>query len=93
MTLDPTPRIIPSGRELENLIAAAAQSPVLFEKDGAVYRLSREDPNDDWSPYDPDQAIAALDETAGSWADLDIDDLIARLYRAREEGSRPSERP
>ena len=35
----------------------------------------------------------ALAETAGSWADIDTEALIADIYRAREEGSRPVDRP
>ncbi len=30
---------------------------------------------------------------AGSWADIDTDRLIEDIYRARREGSRPSNRP
>jgi hypothetical protein len=29
----------------------------------------------------------------GSWSDLDADELIANIYRWREEGSRPATRP
>ena len=29
----------------------------------------------------------------GSWSDLDADELIAKIYRWREEGSRPANRP
>ena len=34
----------------------------------------------------------AIEEAAGSWADLDIDAIVADIYRAREEGSRPPRR-
>jgi hypothetical protein len=46
-----------------------------------------------WAGYDPDAVRAAIDATAGSWADLDVDAVIAHVYRAREEGSRPADRP
>ena len=36
---------------------------------------------------------AASLTTLGSWRDLDPDALIAHVYRAREEGSRPATRP
>jgi hypothetical protein len=29
----------------------------------------------------------------GSWSDIDADELIANIYRWREEGSRPATRP
>ncbi len=38
---------------------------------------------------DYDASLAAL----GSWSDLDPDALIAHVYRAREEGSRPASQP
>jgi len=31
--------------------------------------------------------------TFGSWSDLDADKIIADIYRWREEGSRPANRP
>lgn len=38
---------------------------------------------------DYDASLSAI----GSWCDLDPDALIAQVYRAREEGSRPATRP
>jgi hypothetical protein len=38
---------------------------------------------------DYDASLAAI----GSWRDLDANSLIAQVYRAREEGSRPATRP
>jgi len=32
----------------------------------------------------------AIKATFGSWSDLDADELIATLYRWREEGTRPA---
>ncbi len=49
-----------------------------------------EEPTGLWAGYDPKLVEKALAETAGSWADIDPDALIAALYRAREEGSRPT---
>ena len=46
-----------------------------------------------WADYDPEAVANALDETIGSWADVDVDGVIARIYRWREEGSRPTDRP
>lgn len=57
-----------------------------------IRRLERED-EDIWAGYDAEQVRQAIAETAGSWADLDTDALIDKLYRAREEGSRPADRP
>ena len=35
----------------------------------------------------------AIRATFGSWSDLDTDELIANIYRWRQEGSRPATRP
>jgi hypothetical protein len=42
-------------------------------------------------PAAPD--LAAWEATLGGWADLDVDAMIAQLYRSREQGSRPADRP
>lgn len=46
-----------------------------------------------WADYDPEAALRNFDEVAGSWSDIDADELIANIYRWREEGSRPANRP
>ncbi len=46
-----------------------------------------------WAGYSPSRVKKALAKTAGTWADIDAEALIANLYRAREEGSRPTEGP
>jgi hypothetical protein len=81
--------------ELARLLTEAGDLPLLLEKNGAVYRLepverSREDI---FAGYDPEKVKKAIAETAGSWKDLDTEQLIADIYRARKEGSRPATRP
>lgn len=44
------------------------------------------EPDDIWAGYDPKKVCEVLEKTAGVWADLDIETMIADLYRAREEG-------
>jgi len=48
---------------------------------------------DIWAGYDPKAVDTAIRETAGSWADVDAAAVIAAIYRAREEGTRPPSRP
>jgi hypothetical protein len=83
--------------ELARLLDEVGEMPVLLEKNGKLYRLTEETTEEKtdnlWAHYDPEKARAALRRVAGSWADIDVDILIADLYRAREEGSRPSTRP
>ena len=43
--------------------------------------------------YDAEAVRTAIAETAGSWSDVDADKLIAEIYEAREQGSRPASRP
>ena len=60
-----------------------------------LYPLKMADPDDIRAGYDPDPAEVrrTLAETAGSWADLDADQLIEEVYEARGAGSRPIDRP
>ncbi|HEY7036666.1 MAG TPA: hypothetical protein VH482_35390 [Thermomicrobiales bacterium] len=82
---------------VEAILPDADSAPVLLERGGAVYLLSRVDAqgDDPWEGYAPDpEAISKmLDEVAGTWSDLDVDKIIADLYEAREKGSRPADRP
>lgn len=81
------------------LLADANDGPLLLEKNGIVYRLSRVDEVedvdevDDWPEPDPERIEQMLDKVSGSWADIDADALIAELYEARERGSRPWDHP
>jgi hypothetical protein len=75
-----------------DLLPEADKSPLVLEQNGVRYRLSRED-DDLWADYDPEKVRAALEEAIGSWADLDADALVQDVYRWRQEGSRPPDRP
>jgi len=68
-----------------------AELIVTAEEVGARDR-DKEAPENIWAGYDPNAVDEALRETAGSWADIDPDALIAAICRAREEGVRPSSR-
>jgi hypothetical protein len=96
MANEPPKKIkITKDSELGKLIDEARYHPVLVEKDGAVYSISphSSDPDDLWAGYDPANVKKAIAATAGSWKDLDTDKLIADIYHARKEGSRPATRP
>jgi hypothetical protein len=82
---------VTEGSEIDALLKNADEKPILLEKDGVVYRLSRVD--DERPQVDPDRVERILNEVAGSWADLDTDAMIAQIYEARERGSRPIDRP
>jgi len=95
MIREPRKIQVTPGSELARLLEEAAFAPVILERDGERYRLNREEePGEDlWAGYDPARVRQALAETAGSWADIDTETLIADIYRARGEGSRPASRP
>ena len=69
-------------REEAELIVTAEE--VEDRRDGAL--------EDIWAGYDPNAVDEALEETAGSWADIDPDAVVATIYHAREEGTRPPSR-
>ncbi len=87
MAAEPEPIKVPHESELGRLLAGARDYPLLLESNGVRYRVTREDV-DLWADYDLEAVRAAVAATAGTWADLDPDQLIAALYRAREQGSR-----
>jgi|RifCSP19_3_1023858.scaffolds.fasta_scaffold54422_1 hypothetical protein len=47
---------------------------------------------DIWAGYDPERVRAALRERTGVLTERDAEDLIAKIYRWREEGTRPADR-
>ena len=93
---------VESGSELDRLLDQVADGPIELERNGARYRLDRVEPplrirtgeaDDIWADYDPERAIAGMEAAFGSWSDIDAEALKAAIYRAREEGSRPPDRP
>lgn len=77
--------------DLEGLVQPVQPRRKRLTKEKALREDKERD--DIWKGYDPAKVAEVLAKTAGSWADLDADALIADLYRAREQGSRPAGRP
>jgi hypothetical protein len=46
-----------------------------------------------WAHYDPEKVKETLDRMAGTLSPEEAERRIAEIYRAREEGTRPPERP
>ena len=65
--------------ELGLALAAAGQQPVTEE--------------DLWKDYDPERVRVALREAAGSLTPDEAGRLKEMIYRGREEGTRPIDRP
>ncbi len=78
--------------ELGHLLDEATEIPLILEKDGIRYRLGR-DNEESWPEISDEEYQKVLDATIGSWSDVDADALIKDIYRRREEGSRPIDRP
>lgn len=73
--------------ELSHLLDEAADQPVVLERNGKRYRISRED--DRWASYDPEAVREAMRAMAGTITPEEGERRKAELYRAREEGTRP----
>jgi hypothetical protein len=81
-------------RDLVQPLDRAVAEPVLLERDGIVYRLSRADEIDDiWEGYDPERVRAGLRAMSGNITADDAERMKALVYRGREEGTRPPDRP
>lgn len=94
MAIERSPVKVTPESDLESLLDEATNAPVLLERRGVLYRLSlkSDETSIDYEP-DPEAVRQAWQEVAGSWADLDIDEVIRGVYEAREAGSRPPDRP
>ena len=79
--------------ELGRHLAGAADQPIVLESNGKRYRLMREGHDDVWVNYDPEAVRRTVARFAGSITPEEGERLKAELYRAREEGSRPPDRP
>lgn len=77
--------------DLPELLDDAARGPIILEHQGERFRLSR-DEDIAYEP-DPEAVRALLADVAGSWADLDVDEKICKIYEDREAGSRPFDWP
>ena len=82
---------VTSETTLPDVLHDAEVSPVVLERDGQHFVLAL-DTGIDYEP-DGDAVRTMLAEVAGSWAHLDIDEMIRGIYEAREQGSRGYDRP
>lgn len=92
-------RDVEPGSELDRLLMEADEQPVLLVRDGRRYRLSREPPprippaDDPWAAYDPERLMAGIERGAGRISETEAEEMIANIYRWREEGSQEPTRP
>jgi hypothetical protein len=83
--------------ELAHLLDDAEGRPLVLIKGRERFRVTREataeTPGDPWANYDPEKLMEGVRAAAGAWADVDTEALKEKIYRWREDGSRPSNRP
>jgi hypothetical protein len=85
ITIDPDSEL---GRALDDSHGA----PVVLERNGARFLVTR-DPDDPWANYDPEKLRAGLRKFAGMLAPEEGERIKETIYRGREEGTRPIDRP
>ncbi len=76
---------------LPALLADAAKAPVILERGGERFRLSRAD--DLFAGYDPERVRDGLRRFAGTISPEEGERRKALIYQGREEGTRPPDRP
>lgn len=78
--------------DLPDLLDHAAKEPIILERGGQRFRLSRAD--DDIGPTDdPERVQEGLRRFAGTVSVEEGERRKALIYRGREEGTRPLDRP
>lgn len=75
--------------ELGQALDEAEGVAVVLLKGKARFRVTPE-PADPWANYDPARLKAGLLEVDGLLTPEEGEQMIERIYRAREEGTRPS---
>jgi hypothetical protein len=76
---------------LADLLDDAAREPIILERNGDRFRLSLVD--DLFADYDPERVRDGLRRFAGTITPEEADRLRQIVYRGREEGTRPIDRP
>lgn len=70
---------------LTDVLAAAASEPVVLDKDGMRFRVTRED--DIWAGYDPQRVRETIREMAGSLSLEEGERIKKLIYQGRDEGA------
>jgi hypothetical protein len=92
MAKEPRTITVDPDSELGRALDQSAGEPVLLLRNGTRFRVTR-DPDDPWANYDPEAVRAALRAVAGTLTPDEGERLKELIYRGREEGTRPLDRP
>ncbi len=71
--------------EIADLLDKVGNTSILLEKNGELYRLTKED--DIWADYDPKLTRLALQKTAGALEGVDREELLNDIHLARQQAS------
>jgi hypothetical protein len=83
---------VPNDSELARLLQEADEIGLRLERNGITYRVTREN-EDPWAGYDPEAVRAGMEAGAGAITPEEAEHFKAYVYRGREEGTRPADRP
>jgi hypothetical protein len=92
MSSEPALITVDPSTELGRALTEANGNSVQLIVNGVRYRVSRE-AEDLWDDYDPEQVLEALNEFAGTITPEEGERRKELIYRGREEGTRPIDRP
>ena len=92
MAKEPLTITIDPDSELGRALVETDGSPIVLERNGARFRVTRE-LDDPWADSDPEKVRAGLRAVAGTLTPDEGERLKELIYRGREEGTRPIDRP
>jgi hypothetical protein len=92
MASEPLTITIDPDSELGQALAETDGSSVILLHNGARFRVTR-DSDDPWANYDPEKVRAGLRKFSGMISPEEGDRIEETIYRGREEGTRPLDRP
>jgi hypothetical protein len=92
MSTEPLTIHVDPESDLARALAEEETERIVLESDGIRFHVIRAD-DDIWAGYDPDAVLIGLQEAAGTLSLEEGEALKALIYRAREEGTRPPDRP
>ena len=92
MAKEPLTITIDPDSELGRALDETPDEPVVLVRGTSRFRVTRE-VDDAWARYDPAKLRAGLKKVAGLLTPEDGDRIIETIYRGREEGTRPIDRP
>lgn len=86
MTKEPLTITIDPESDLGRALAAADDAPIVLERGGARFRVTRE-ADALWANYDPQRVRRALRQSAGALAGVDVVALKRELREQRSQDS------